>query len=387
VALSSKRVPAPSSGTFAGGAASGEQDIHCQREHIAAAICGSVRWTGGSPVTQRWHLMATALAAVALAGCTLHGEEAGGMADPQSGGKRHLLFIHHSCGSNWMASGLVAALQDPSNPYSKGRYSFHEAEYGSYLGEGDGSLGRYTDLHDWYVKFREDLDRPGDAVDMLNCRHQDEIHPAGVTNTIIMFKSCFPNSEVTAPDSSINLDDPMARAAWLDPEQGGYYNGKWDKGSGGPINYVKAAYIGLLGIFREHPDRLFIAVTAPALHYGATNPEDARRARELSDWLRTKWLQGYQDKTGRVNVAVLDWFREHAYSDDPKDANYWRTFVGKPGHEGLTEETANQYVNTLRLDYASPGGDSHPNQAANDRLNKVFVERFINQAYDTWKGR
>jgi hypothetical protein len=201
-----------------------------------------------------------------------------------------------------------------------------------------------------------------------------------------MFKSCFPNSEVKAPDASINLDDPAVRAAWLDPDQGGYYNGKWNEGSGGPINYIKAAYVGLLDIFREHPDRLFIAVTAPALHHGDTNPENARRARELNDWLRTEWLKGYKDKSGHVNVAVFDWYREHAYSGDPKNPNYWRNFLGKPGHEELTEANHTQFVNTLRLDYASEGGDSHPNQAGNDRLTKVFVEQFINQAYDAWKG-
>ena len=309
------------------------------------------------------------------------------MERPESVGDRHILFIHHSCGSNWMASGLVAALQNPSNPHSQGRYSFHEAEYGSYLGEGDGSLGRSTDLRDWYVKFREDLDRPGDSVDMLNCRHQDETHSPRVANTTIMFKSCYPNSKVEAADESMNLDDPAIRAGWLDPNQGGYYNGMWDEGAGGPINYIKAAYTGLLEIFREHPDRLFIAVTAPALHYGSTNPDDARRARQLNDWLGAEWLEGYRDRSGHVNVAVFDWFREHAYSGNSDDPNYWRGFLGKPGHEGLTEENHTRLLNTLRLDYASPDGDSHPNQIANERLTKVFAEQFVNQAYDASTGQ
>ena len=285
-----------------------------------------------------------------------------------------------------MQSGLVAALEDPNNPHTKGQYSFHEAEYGSYLGEGDSSLGRYTDLRDWYVKFREDLDRPGDLVDMLNCDHQDRTYTDGGENTIIMFKSCYPNSQVRPADTSIDLDDPAVRAAWLDPDQGGYYNDMWEEGVGGPINYIKAAYIGLLDIFREHPDRLFIAVAVPALHYGDTNPEQAALARELNDWLRTEWLQGYADKNGRVNVAFFDWYREHAYSDDPDDANYWRNFLGQPGHRQLTEDNHAQFLNTLRLDYASPGGDSHPSDAANQRLNTVFVEQFINSVYEAWKG-
>jgi len=303
-----------------------------------------------------------------------------------NGGDRRILFIHHSCGSGFMDAGLVAQLEDPSNPHSKGRYSFHDAEYGSYLGEGDGSLGRYTDQHDWYIKFREDLDRPGGLVDMLNCDGQDDIYTDGGENTIIMFKSCYPNSEVEAPDARIDLDDPSTRAAWLDPDQGGYYNGLWDKGAGGPINYIKAAYIGMLDVFRENADRLFIAVTTPALHHGDTNPGQAARARELNEWLRTEWLKGYTDKSGHVNVAVFDWYREHAYSDDPDDPNYWRNFLGQPGHKELTEKNSAQLINTMRLDYASPGGDSHPNDAANQRIVKVFVEDFINQAYDEWKG-
>jgi hypothetical protein len=341
---------------------------------------------GGAAVSRRLRGWLLVIGLATAAGCGAGREERAGMGSGSESGERRILFIHHSCGTNWMKSGLVSALESRRNPHSEGRYSFHEAEYGSYLGEGDESLGRFTDLHDWYVKFREDLDRPGDAVDMLNCKHQDETYSDGGTNTIIMFKSCYPNSEIKPPDASIDLEDPAVRAAWLDPEQGGYYNGMWDKGVGGPINYVKAAYVGLLEIFREHPDRLFVAVTTPALHHSDTNAGDARRARELNDWLRTEWLKGYQDKSGHVNVAVFDWFREHAYSDDPEDPNYWRHFLGQRGHGELTEESHEQLLNTLRLDYASRGGDSHPNKKANQRLTEVFVEQFINQAYDAWKG-
>jgi hypothetical protein len=287
-----------------------------------------------------------------------------------------------------MERGLVEALEDRANPYSKGHYSFHDAQYGSYLGEGDRSLGRFTSLRDWYPKFREDLDRPGDLVDMLNCDHQDETYQDGSRNEIIMFKSCFPNSYITAPDPSINLDDPGVRARWLDPKQGGYYDGMWEVADGGPINYVQAAYTGLLDIFREHPDCLFIAVTAPALLRSdyRDHPEQAHWARKLNVWLTTQWLKGYRDKTGHVNVAVFDWYRECAYSDDPRDPNYWRNFLGKPGHEALTEADHGEYVDTLRLDYATDG-DSHPNPIADARLTKVFVEQFVNQAYDKWKGK
>jgi hypothetical protein len=204
-----------------------------------------------------------------------------------------------------------------------------------------------------------------------------------------MFKSCYPNSSIGPADTSVNLDDPAVRAAWLDPKQGGYYNGQWEEGVGGPINYVKAAYTGMLDIFREHPEVLFIAVTAPALHYSdyGDDTSSASRARELNNWLRTEWLKGYQAKNGRVNVAVFDWFKEHAYSNDSDDVNYWRNFLGKPGHEELTEANHAQFIDTLRLDYASEGGNSHPNQAANERLTKAFVESFINQIYDNWKPR
>jgi hypothetical protein len=306
-----------------------------------------------------------------------------------AGGDRRILFIHHSCGSEWMQRGLVAALEDPANPHSKGQYSFHEAEYGSYLGQGDGSLGRYTDLHDWYVKFREDLDRPGDAVDMLNCKHQDETYTDGGENTILMFKSCFPNASLAAADTRVDLDCPVERAKWLDPAQGGYYNGWWDKGVGGPINFVKAAYTGMLDIFKANPERLFIAVTAPSLHYSEFGEDNlgAHRARQFCYWLKTEWLKGYQADNGRVNVAVFDFYGLHAYSDCAKDPNYWANFIGQPGHEEMTVENHAQFIDTMRLDFASEGGDSHPNEAGDALLVKVFVEDFINQVYDAWKGK
>lgn len=314
-------------------------------------------------------------------------KETDAMTRHEAAGERRILFIHHSCGTAWMERGLVAALEDPKNLFSEGKYSFHDAQYGSYLGEGDGTLGRDTDLRDWYVKFREDLDRPGELVDMLNCDRQDETYRDSRQNEIIMFKSCYPNSNIGPADTSIDLDDQAVRAEWLDPNRGGYYNGRWRYRDENHINYVKAAYTGLLDIFREHPEVLFIAVTAPAMHYSAYGADNssAHRSRGFNNWLRTEWLNGYQDKNGHVNVAVFDWFREHAYSDDPTSPNYWLNFIGKPGHEALSEANHEQFVDTLRLDYASEGGDSHPNQAADEWLTKVFVETFINQAYDTWK--
>jgi hypothetical protein len=168
----------------------------------------------------------------------------------------------------------------------------HEASYGSRLGEA-------TDLFDWLPKFRDRMD------DVLACRTQDERHPPGRTNRVVMFKSCFPNNNFA--EEGVEPGDPAGPQHTL-------------------VN-AKATFRALLGEFERRPDVLFVCVTTPPLVDGTVTeplwkraarkvlkrpgprpprPQGAALARRFANWLKAEdgWLADYPGR----NVAVFDYY-------------------------------------------------------------------------------
>jgi hypothetical protein len=214
--------------------------------------------------------------------------------DPQQ--PLRLLFIHHSCGGQWLASagpdrGMAGIYETAENAGGlrerlvAAGYEVHESSYGSLV-------GNETDIFDWPGKFR------GHMGKLLTCDHQDTFYEDARRNDIVVFKSCFPN----------NLFIGRGQAPG-DP-----------RGPQLTVENAKAAYRTLLPEFAKYPDTLFIAVTAPplALETAPLYKVIARRllgrpnvrasggyAREFNNWLkdsRNGWLSSY----AQTNVAVFD---------------------------------------------------------------------------------
>lgn len=137
-----------------------------------------------------------------VAGVDLSSYSADGPSD-----KTDLLFIHHSCGGQWLAGvgggrdgeGDRAACIYARHPnggdlrprLEAAGYVVHEASYGSDLGE-------RTNLFDWLPKFR------------------DKMHAIADTNRVVVFKSCFTNSDFvgmgTAPGDPTGPELTVANA-------------------------------------------------------------------------------------------------------------------------------------------------------------------------------
>ncbi len=258
------------------------------------------------------------------------------------GGRLRLLFIHHSCGGQWLAplgtnqgrqsiyessdkgGGLRPALEEQG-------YEIHEASYGSRVGD-------RTDLFDWWPKFRDQMPQ------ILQCAHQDEVYSNGESNQIVVFKSCFPNSffvgEGKSPGNPLGPELTVANA--------------------------QAAYRELLPLFENQPQTLFVVVTAPPLVLESIplykslakwllgRPSLSRSgvfARKFNNWLKdpeTGWLANYSQK----NVAVFDYF------------------------DVLTEDGKSNF---LRFPSGPRKMDNHPSSAGNQRATEAFIP-FLNQA-------
>jgi len=256
------------------------------------------------------------------------------------------VFIHHSCGENWLNNGLHRALL--SKPYIDDR---NDITYGTEVRPNPGrphSLGSpagdQTDMHHWVPWFNDYLD----AIRTHGC--------ASGRNRIVLFKSCFPNSHVDAVGHEPG--DPFSDWRTVANYKAVY---RHPGGLGKTYEHEGHTYRPLQDVFAHHPDTLFIPVTAPPECWQDTDKEIAANARTFNTWLKDEWLPAYVRATGLHNVAVFDWF----------------DLLACPGADP-------SHPNQLHADYGGRSGDSHPNETANARSTQVFAgssDSFIDKAW------
>jgi hypothetical protein len=261
-----------------------------------------------------------------------------------------LVFIHHSCGNNWLASSLHSSLL--AKDYIDERNDIY---YGTDIAPDAGrpdslasTPGDQTNMNHWVRWFNDYLG----GVQSHGC--------ADGVNRIIMFKSCYPLSDVGS-DGSLP-GDPFSGTQSLANYQAVYRHAD---GPGNTYIYGGHTYQPLEDIFAANPDTLFIPVTAPPLHQGTSTDANAHRARLFNNWLKNDWLSSYNAANpGLNNVAVFDWFDVLAYADDHAT-----------------------HPNRLKTEYGGTSGDSHPNAAANAYSTQLFAtnpDNFIDGAYNTF---
>jgi hypothetical protein len=275
-----------------------------------------------------------------------------------------LIFIHHSTGQNWLNDdngGLGIALRDNNYFVSDTNYA-----WGPDTPE-KGPIGDNTDIGDWWLWFRSP-NSPSylQALYAENEQHADYSRLATTPegeNTIVMFKSCFPNSALQG-----NLDDPVPPIA-SNPLRGQGADSEYHT-----VANAKGIYIDLLNYFSTRQDKLFIVITAPPL----SDPAWSGNARAFNQWLVSDWLKNYPHK----NVFVWDFY------------NVLTTNGGNPNTNDLNWATGNHHrwwngtiQHTVVGDHnvtAYPSGDDHPSQEGNVKATAEFVS-LLNIAYSRWK--
>lgn len=247
-----------------------------------------------------------------------------------------LVFIHHSVGENWLSDDqgrLGMAL-------GKNNYFVSDTNYGW----GPGNIGDRTDILNWPEWFTgKKSARYLKALYGLNNRNSSytrKIRNPGGENTIIMFKSCYPNSQLSGRPG----DGPR-------------------KGRGLTVANAKAIYNRLLTYFIKRPDKLFVAITAPPV----LDSSRARNARAFNNWLVHQWLKNYKGR----NVAVFD-----LYNVLTGPGHHHRVRKGKMEHVYVTGQNI--------LHYPSGGSDEHPSIRGSRKATAEFIP-VLNAFYHNWK--
>ncbi|EMR74680.1 hypothetical protein MBGDF03_00263 [Thermoplasmatales archaeon SCGC AB-540-F20] len=259
-----------------------------------------------------------------------------------------LVFIHHSCGKNWLDNSLHAALL--AKDYIDERNDiYYNTDVLSDSGRPDSlapAPGDYTNMNHWILWFNDYLE----GVKYHGC--------ADGFNQIIMFKSCYPISNIVG--NGTEPGDPFSSTQTIVNYKAVY---RHPSGPGNTYTHNDYTYKPLEDVFADNPDVLFIPVTAPPLCYSCTNDENAHRARVFNNWLNNEWLDDYNDDNpGLNNVAVYDWFNFLANPDD------------HPTHP-----------NRLKAEYGGTTSNSHPNALANQQSTQDFAtnpDNFIDTAWN-----
>jgi hypothetical protein len=210
----------------------------------------------------------------------------------------NVIFLHHSVGHNLIAQGNLREL------FQQNSFALWDQDY---IGEGltapDGSRTGYS-----YPIPSDNTDPDGLAVLFDQPLYGVPVNALSglMEHEVIMLKSCFPNSQITSNEQ---------------------------------LQKFKDYYISVRAFMQKHPEKLFIILTQPPLNPAETNLENAARARQLADWMKSEdFIQG------TPNLAVFDFFDLLAEDD------------------GTSSE-----FNMLRAAYRT-ANDSHPNQAANETI-------------------
>ncbi len=256
-----------------------------------------------------------------------------------------LVFIHHSVGQDWLDRGLHAALVakhyiDERSDITYGTRVVPDAGRPDSLGP---VAGDSTDMRHWVLWFNDYL------------AHVKQAGSASGVNSIIMFKSCFPNSDIF--EDGTEPGDPFGEQTLADYKA--IY--RHPSGPGGTYTRDGRTYKALEDVFAANPDTLFIVVSAPPLSYAESSDANARRARVFNDWLKDTWLKAYDAAHPKLNnVAVFDLFNVLANPD------------------------SGAHPDRLRAAYGGTTGDSHPNSAGDAAATRVFAtarSNFIDAAW------
>jgi hypothetical protein len=252
-----------------------------------------------------------------------------------------LIFIHHSSGENWLADdngGLGLAL-------NQNNYFVSDTNYGW----GPDSIGDRTDIPNWPEWFRSShTPTYMNALFNENDQHASytrTLANPGGQNQIVMFKSCFPNSDLTG-----NPGDPPTAGGWL------------------TVGHAKYVYNEILEYFATQPNKLFIVITAPPLLAAHTTSHNAANARAFNNWLVNDWLA--ENHYTLKNVAVFDFYNVLTYKD-----NHHRFRNGQIEHVYVSGR------NTAY--YPSSQSDDHPSATGNRKATTEFIS-LLNIFYHRW---
>ena len=253
---------------------------------------------------------------------------------PDPSDKMYVFFMHHSTGEIYWNGGLDKALTDHN--------------YVGYAPWWDGE----TDPPDFYNEFSDST--------KWNIIAKENM-PEGETRNIVLFKSCYPASDIAS--------DEM-------------------------LEEYKAYYKKLYEVYAAHPNTLFVPMSTPPLLKVNTTADAAKRAQDFETWLTTDYVTDYQKYTQnnltyntkdyniggfRIPRGLFSFTKKNKQVSDAIAQSSKATINLAPFQLHSILEDSNGY---LAAAYQSDPSDDHPNNKSGEvvgeamwkHLNKAIIE-------------
>lgn len=239
-------------------------------------------------------------------------------------------FLHHSTGRNLWLEGKVAEYIQNYNNKNGTNYLVTEYSYPNTPYPWDNYPYDYWNL--WINKTCSNSNLNIECIDQLTSKYN-----------VIIFKHCFPGAQILEDVSNPKVSSDVKA-----------------------LNIYKLQYRALRDMMDSYPANKFIIWTLAPLHRLATNPANAARAKEFTEWVKNQWLT--EDGKKHPNIYIFDFFGYAAESNT---------------------NPPNGLVNCLKYEYERDhsSSDSHPNKLANETIGPFFAEFIIetlkNQSVET----
>jgi len=236
------------------------------------------------------------------------------------------IFLHHSTGEGVYVEGSVAAWMSNYNSANGTSYSVTERPYPDTPYPWENYPYDY-----WNLWINGQCNTTNPNIQCLSTILQ--------SYDVVIFKHCFPGAGIAADNGTPSVSSPIKTIA----------------------NY-KLQYRALRTLMDQYPGKKFIVWTLAPLHRLETTTEEASRAREFVNWVKSSWLT--EDGKAHPNIYIFDFYGLVAESN-PTPVN------GK--------------VNCLKYEYEKSHTvvDSHPNTLANTTVGPLFAQFIVN----TFKGQ
>jgi hypothetical protein len=223
-----------------------------------------------------------------------------------------VLFIHHSTGANLIKEGKLRKLLKKINPnielfdHSYNIYPFLPrllAKISYHTGLSD-EKGRFTGT-DYNIELSNNS--PKEYAEIFSRKPEDPTLQNILQYDVIAFKNCYPTTKIESDAQLKEYQD----------------------------------YYGIIrDSLKKYPTKKFILFTPPSLREEGTNPENAAKAKQL-----TQWLTSHEFLKDTPNIFIFDFFSLLA---DKK---------------GILKK---EYCRFIPI-------DSHPNAKANREIAPIFV--------------
>jgi hypothetical protein len=257
-----------------------------------------------------------------MAGCTRNDDRSGGGASKSV----KIVFLHHSTGQVvWVGSTPTASLRNKLLVKISGRSdssnwisAYNRAHNTSYeIGEITFPTGKNYpwanypyDYYNIWVKHAGDVPyRDEPTLEILTAKYD-----------VIVWKHCYPVGNILPDTGEPDVDSEEKR-----------------------LENYKLQYMKLKDKMRSFPDKKFVVWTGAALVKTATSPEEAQRAKQFFDWVKSEW-----DEPGD-NIFLWDFYQ--------------------------LETEGGAY---LKEEYSTSQGDSHPRSDFGGRVAPLFAQRIVN---------